>query len=407
VVIDRIRVSDRSTVAPWRGQLTENMGSSSDGLEVGTSGGISTLQSFSAIVVAMSMRERQRPPGREAGPEGSEVPAHRRHVVAAIAGPEVAGFELGLATEVFGLDRSELVDPWYEFRLVATGDEPIRVIDGGYTITTPWRLDDLTDADTIVIPMWQYDAGSAPAAVLEPLRAAHRRGARLLSVCSGAFLLAEAGLLDGRPATTHWMFSDELARRYPAVDVDRDVLYVDAGDGIYTSAGTAAGIDLCLHIVRLDHGAEVANAVARRMVVAAHRDGGQAQFVAVPVPDEPDDDTLSPTLDWALEHLDEPLSVEHLARRALMSPRTFARRFRAATGTTPLQWLLRQRIALAQRLLETTQLPVEIIATRCGFGSATALRVHFRRATGTTPLAYRRTFRRDDGAALAGEELVS
>jgi AraC family transcriptional regulator, transcriptional activator FtrA len=215
-------------------------------------------------------------------------------------------------------------------------------------------------------------------------------------VCSGAFLLAEAGLLAGRAATTHWMYADELARRSPDVDVDAEVLYVDGGDGIYTSAGTAAGIDLCLHIVRLDHGAEVANAVARRMVVAAHRDGGQAQFVAVPVPDEPDDDTLSPTLDWALEHLDEPLSVEDLARRALMSPRTFARRFRSATGTTPLQWLLRQRIALGQRLLETTELPVEHIAGRCGFGSATALRVHFRRATGTTPLLYRRAFRLDD-----------
>jgi transcriptional regulator GlxA family with amidase domain len=231
--------------------------------------------------------------------------------------------------------------------------------------------------------------------VVEALRAAHERGARLLSVCSGAFLLAEAGLLDGRRATTHWMYTDLLASRYPAIDVDPDVLYVDGGDGIYTSAGTAAGIDLCLHIVRLDHGAEVANAVARRMVVPAHRDGGQSQFVAAPVPADAGDDNLAPILDWAVAHLDEPLTVEDLARRALMSPRTFARRFRAATGTTPLQWLLRQRISHAQQLLEVTELPVELVATQCGFGSATALRIHFRRLTGTTPVLYRRTFRRE------------
>ena len=351
----------------------------------------------------MSHRERRsRSRREEAG-----FPTRRRHVVAAVVGTQVAGFELGVATEIFGLDRSELVDPWYEFRLVASmGDAPVHVTDGGYTISTPWRLDDLAAADTIVVPAWRFHAERAPAALLDALRDAHRHGARLLSVCSGAFLLAEAGLLDGRAATTHWMYTDELAARYPAIDVDPDVLYVDAGDGIFTSAGTAAGIDLCLHIVRIDHGAEVANAVARRMVVAAHRDGGQSQFVAVPVPAQPDDDTLAPTLDWALEHLDEPLAVDDLARRALMSPRTFARRFRAATGTTPLQWLLRQRIALAQRLLETTELPVEIIATRCGFGSATALRVHFRRSTGTTPLAYRRTFR-VDGTDADDEAMVS
>jgi AraC family transcriptional activator FtrA len=332
--------------------------------------------------------------------------APRPHLVCAVAGPEVAAFELGVAHEVFGLDRRELVDPWYAFRLVAVDDRPIEVTWGGYQITTPWRIDSLAEADTIVIPAWKAITEPAPPELLDALRAAHARGARLLSVCSGAFLLAEAGLLDGRPATTHWMYTDLLAERHPAVDVDPEVLYVDGGDGIFTSAGTAAGIDLCLHVVRTDHGAEVANAVARRMVVAAHRDGGQAQFVAVPVPTEPDDDTLSPTLDWALEHLDEPLSVEDLARRALMSPRTFARRFRSATGTTPLQWLLRQRIALSQRLLETTELPVEIIATRCGFGSATALRVHFRRATGTTPLLYRRTFRFDDDADGAAQELA-
>jgi transcriptional regulator GlxA family with amidase domain len=308
-----------------------------------------------------------------------------------VAGSRVAAFELGVAHEVFGLDRRELADPWYDFRVVAVGEHPIRVVDGDWTISTPHRLGALADADTIVIPAW--DSGqTADPALLDALRAAHARGARLLSVCSGAFLLAEAGLLDGRRATTHWMYAADLARRHPDVDVDPDVLYVDAGDGIYTSAGTAAGIDLCLHVVRLDHGAETANAVARRMVVPAHRDGGQSQFVAAPVPDSPEDDTLSVTLDWAIAHLDRPLTVEDLARRALLSPRTFARRFREATGTTPLQWLLRQRILHAQRLLETTELPVELVAGRSGFGSSTALRVHFRRATGTTPLAYRRAF---------------
>lgn len=329
----------------------------------------------------------------------------RRHIVAAVAGREVAAFELGVACEVFGLQRPELVDPWYDFRLVAAAGEPIVATDGGYSISTPWRLADLADVDTVIIPAWHHQTETPAPQLLDALRAVHARGGRILSVCSGAFLLAATGLLDGRRATTHWMHAAELARRFPDIDVDPGVLYVDAGDRLFTSAGTAAGIDLCLHIVRLDHGAEVANAVARRMVVPAHRDGGQAQFVAAPIPADPDDDTLSPTLDWALGHLDEPLTVEDLARRALMSPRTFARRFRAATGTTPLQWLLRQRILHAQRMLESTDLPVELIANRCGFGSATALRVHFRRSTGTTPVAYRRTFRGDDNGEAA--ELAS
>lgn len=315
--------------------------------------------------------------------------------MAAVAGPTVAAFELAVGHEVFGLDRSELVDPWYEFRVVAVNDEPIGIADGTWTISTPWRLADLATADTIYIPAWKDLVGEPSPEVLDALRSAHVRGARIVSVCSGAFLLAATGLLDGRAATTHWMYADAFARRFPRVALDPDVLYVEAGDGLYTSAGTAAGIDLCLHIVRLDHGAEVANAVARRMVVPAHRDGGQSQFVATPVPDEPDSaGALAPILDWAVAHLDQPLTVEGLARRALMSPRTFARRFRDTTGTTPLQWLLRQRILHAQQLLEATDLPVEIVASRCGFGSATALRVHFRRATGTTPQLYRRAFDR-------------
>src|SRR3954447_4595260 len=258
----------------------------------------------------------------------------KRHTVAAVVFPNMAPFELSVPCEVFGLDRSELVEPWYDFFVAVTCDEPVET-GVGFSITTPYRIADLARADTIIIPA-DYKKGDPPAELLDALRAAHRRGARLLSFCTGAFVLAAAGLLDGRPATTHWMHADELAERYPAIAVDPRVLYVDAGDGIYTSAGTAAGIDLCLHIVRLDHGAEVANAVARRMVVPPHRDGGQAQFVRESVVTDCDSDQLAATLDWAVEHLDEPLTVELLARRALMSPRTFARRFRSATGTTPL-----------------------------------------------------------------------
>jgi AraC family transcriptional activator FtrA len=318
--------------------------------------------------------------------------AGRPHTVVAVITHGVSPFELSVACEVFGLDRSELVDPWYRF-LVCAEDAPVRTKSGGgLTVDTPHRLDVIDDADTVVIPMWVAD--DVPSAVLvDALRAAHARGARIMSFCSGAFLLAHAGLLDGRRATTHWMYADRLVAEFPTVDVEPDVLYVADGT-ILTSAGTAAAIDLCLHVVRTDHGAEVANAVARRMVVPPHRDGGQAQFISAPVPAPSTiEDPFHTTLDWALEHLDEPLTVEVLARRAATSPRTFARRFVAVTGTTPLQWLLRQRVLLAQRLLETTEAPIERVATQCGFGTAAGLRVHFQRQVGTSPMAYRRTFR--------------
>jgi len=332
--------------------------------------------------------------------------APRRHVVAALVGPRVAAFELGVVHEVFGLDRSEYADPWYQFRVVAVNPGPISVTDGDWTVSTPWGLDDLDDVDTLVVPVWPHLAAPADPAILDKLRQVHARGGRLVSVCSGAFLLAQAGLLDGRRATTHWMYAEMLAATFPDVQVDPNVLFVDAGDRIYTSAGTAAGIDLCLHLVRLDHGAEVANALARRMVVPPQRSGGQAQFVDTPLPDVPNDDPIGRTLDWAVAHLDEPLTVEDMARQAMVSPRSFARRFRAATGTTPMQWLVRQRVLHAQRLLESTDLPVEIVAQRSGFGTATGLRTHFRRVAGTSPLAYRRTFRPADaesaGLASAG-----
>ena len=301
-------------------------------------------------------------------------------------------FELAVPCEVFGLDRSELVDPWYRHRVAIAVPGPHRSPEG-VVIDSPYGLDELADADTIVIPARSFE-GEPPVAVLEALREADARGARLLSMCTGAFVLAAAGVLDGKRATTHWMWAAELADRYPKVQVDPKVLYVDAGN-VMTSAGTAAGIDLMLHVVRLDHGAEVANAVARRMVVPPHRDGGQAQFVDLPMPERngDGDEPLAGVLGWMLEHVADDLSVEQLARRARTSPRTFARRFRAVTGTTPHQWLLSQRVLLAQRLLETTDEPVEWVAQRCGFASAAGLRQHFTRALSASPQAYRRAFR--------------
>lgn len=323
--------------------------------------------------------------------------ANHRKTVAAVVLNGVAPFELAVACEVFGIDRSDLGVPWYRFLVCAAEPTPIRT-SVGFTIDTPHGLEGLREADLIVVPPGHGENDTPPPALLEELRRANARGARIMSVCTGAFILAEAGLLDGRPATTHWAHSAELVARYPAIKVDPGVLYVDDGD-ILTSAGTAAGIDLCLHVVRQDHGAEVANGVARRMVVAPHRDGGQAQFVDQPVPDFPACDPFTETLVWVEQHLDEMISVEDLAARSAMSPRTFARRFRATTGTTPHQWLLRQRVLLAQRLLETTDLTVDLIASRCGLGTATNLRQHFQRLFRTTPNAYRRTFQTAEQAS--------
>jgi transcriptional regulator GlxA family with amidase domain len=325
----------------------------------------------------------------------------RPHKVATLVLDRVAVFEMAVPCEVFGIDRSELADPWYDFKVCAGDPPPLRT-EGGFSIDTPFGLDDVVKADTVVVPAAMRRGRTYPPAAIEALREAHRRGARILSLCTGAFMLAEAGLLDGRRATTHWMHTAELAAEFPAVNVDPRVLYIDEGD-VMTSAGTSAGIDLCLHVVRLDHGAEVANAVARRMVIPPHRDGGQAQYVELPVAPSSDDgsDPVGRVLGWMLEHLDEPLSVEDLARRAHVSPRTFARRFRAVTGTTPHQWLLSQRVLLAQRLLETSDESVEWVAWRCGMGTAANLRQHFQRVMGTSPLSYRRTFRGVEDEATA------
>jgi len=310
--------------------------------------------------------------------------------VAAVIADGVSPFEFAVACEVFGYDRSELGVPWYRFVVCAATPPPVRT-EVGFLIDTPYGLERLSRAATIVVPPMPT-ATAPPEALLAALRRAHRRGARLISVCTGAFILASAGLLDGRRATTHWRHADEFAARFPEVKLDRSVLYVDEGD-ILTSAGTAASIDLCLYVVRQDFGAEVANHVARRMVVPPHRDGGQSQFVEEPVPDTGGTDLFAETLVWAQSHLDEPLSVEALARRAAMSPRTFARRFRQATGTTPYRWLLRQRVTLAQRLLETTDLSVDLVALHCGVGVADNLRERFQQTVGTSPSAYRRAFR--------------
>jgi transcriptional regulator GlxA family with amidase domain len=321
----------------------------------------------------------------------------KQHTVVALVAQDVAMFELGVATEVFGFPRPEILDPWYRFLLVSADEPPIRVGHTHFSLSGVLPLRHLEEADTVIIPAWSViDGRVACDEVLDALRAAHARGARILTVCSGAFLAAEAGILDGLSATTHWAYTAELAERYPKIDVEPGVLYVDAGQ-VKTSAGTAAGIDLCLHVVRLDHGAEVANKLARRMVVPPQRDGGQAQFADAPVPCCAEGDPLAEVLDWAVQHLDIDLTIERLAEQATMSPRTFARRFRAATGTTPLQWVLRQRVLLAQRLLETTDEPVERVAQRCGFGSAAVLREHFHRQVRTTPQAYRRTFREEAG----------
>ncbi len=314
-------------------------------------------------------------------------------------------FEFGTICEVFGVDRTDDGLPSYDFAVVAGEPAPVRAhID--FTIAPPSGLERLEEADLIALPAVGDErlarlaggpACDAPpefaAELLDALRRAVGRGARVLSVCSGAFILGEAGLLDGRRCTTHWRHAAELARRYPQAKVDPDVLYVD-DDPVISSAGTAAGIDACLYLVRKEQGSRVANGIARRMVVPPHRDGGQAQYVEQPIAPSCDG-SLRDLLEWLRANLGRPLTVRQLAARANMSERTFARRFVQDTGTTPQRWLIGQRILLAQQLLEETDETVDFIADRAGFGNATALRHHFRAWLGTTPNAYRRLFRGD------------
>ncbi|NJC69185.1 helix-turn-helix domain-containing protein [Planosporangium thailandense] len=310
--------------------------------------------------------------------------------VAVIVLDGVAPFELGVLCEVFGTDRTADGFPGYVFDTCSPDGAPVRT-PSGWLLTPTADLGPVDRADLVAVPAHPVGT-AAPPPVTAALRRAADRGAYVLSVCSGAFLLAEAGLLDGRRATTHWRFADELARRHPRARIDPNVLYV-AEDNILTSAGTAAGIDLCLHLVRQEHGAGVATALARRMVVPPHRDGGQAQYVEAPLPRTADAPTLEPLLSWLVTTLDADHTIESLAARAHMSTRTFARRFRAETGATPHDWLTTQRVLLARRLLEDTDLGVDAIATRAGFGTAAMLRHHFVRRVGATPQAYRTTFR--------------
>ncbi|MBQ1019222.1 helix-turn-helix domain-containing protein [Micromonospora sp. D93] len=308
-------------------------------------------------------------------------------VVAIAATDGMLHFELALACEVFARDPSGLADPWYDVVVCGTG--PVRI--GRFLVEPDDGLDRLSRADAVIIPSIEDVDVDVPPDLLDAVRAAHRAGARMVSLCTGAFVLAGAGVLDGLRATTHWAHTEALAARYPRVRVDPDVLYVDNGT-VLASAGKAAAIDLCLHLIRRDHGSTVANAVARRLVVPPHRAGGQAQYVTTPVPAR-DDHPLATLFPWVLARLDRPLTVEDLARQANMSSRNLARHFRSATGSTPLLWLSTQRIRRAQELLENSDDSIDAIAEAAGMGTATTLRRHFHRTVGVAPDAYRRTFR--------------
>ena len=312
------------------------------------------------------------------------------HRVVALVFDGLAPFELGVVVEVFGLSRPELdVQDWYE--LVVCAPEPGRLeAVGGIGLVAEHGLEALERAETIIVPAWPRIGEPVPTATLDALRRAHVRGARLVSICSGAFVLAATGLLDGEEAATHWRYADALRRLHPRVVVNERVLYV-GHDRLWTSAGSAAGIDLCLHLVRSDHGSAIANQVARRLVVAAHRDGGQAQFIEQPVA-AVGDDRLDQAMQWAMGHLGERISVAQMAAHAFMSPRNFSRRFRTATGTSPREWLLDRRIQAALPLLEDGALPVESVGQAVGFGPP-AFRRQFRRALGISPAEYRRAFR--------------
>jgi transcriptional regulator GlxA family with amidase domain len=324
--------------------------------------------------------------------------AARGATIAVIAFDGISPFHLSVPCLVFGEYSGGFGLPDFKVLVCAAesglerGPESGRLrTSAGFDIATRHGLNALRRADIIIVPSWHGDCRPAPRALLDGLRKAHQRGARIVGLCLGAFPLAEAGLLDGKTATTHWSFAQVLAERYPEVQVDRDVLYVDAGD-VLTSAGVAAGLDCCLHLLRQMCGAEAANRVARRLVIAPHRQGGQAQFIEQPLPESKNDDRLSKVLEWAARHLDQPHSIDTLAKRAAMSRRSFTRHFRQTIGTTVLQWLLNQRLARAQRMLETGDKAIEVVAQEAGFGSALSLRQHFRTAFNTSPSDYRRQF---------------
>ncbi|PWK72999.1 transcriptional regulator GlxA family with amidase domain [Streptomyces sp. CG 926] len=308
--------------------------------------------------------------------------------VALAAAGHMLHFELAVAYEIFGNPPLDAPQGWYDVLLCGPG--PVRV--GPFTVEPDHGLERLVRADTVIVPACADVDEPPPPELVEAVRAAHAAGARVASLCTGAFVLGAAGLLDGRRATTHWAHTAELSARHPRAEVDADVLYTDNGS-VLTAAGKAAAVDLCLHLIHLDHGAAVANSIARRLVMAPHRTGGQAQFVTTPVQATGGDHQLTDLLAWAQQRLDRPLTVTDMARRAGTSPRHLGRRFRAVTGQTPLQWLLTQRVRRAQELLEATDETIEVVAVATGMGTATTLRRQFKRVVGVPPDTYRRTFR--------------
>ncbi|MDB5578305.1 MAG: transcriptional regulator FtrA [Bradyrhizobium sp.] len=314
------------------------------------------------------------------------------HKVAIVASDGLGVFEFGIALEVFGLPRPEMGPGWYRTIVVAGQPGPLRAL-GQIVIQTSDSLEALLDAETIVVPSWRSPAEPVPKPLVATLREAHARGARLVSICSGAFVLAATGALAGRRAVTHWRHAQALANAYPDITVQPDVLYVDEGD-VLTSAGGAAGIDLCLHIVRKDFGAAAANQVARRLIVPPHREGGQAQYIERPISHSYEGGRLGPLLDQVRQRLDEEISVSALAREVGMSDRTFLRKFVAATGMAPTDWLMSERLYRARELLEGTDLSIERVAETSGFGSAATLRHHFRNRLDSSPASYRRQFSR-------------
>ena len=323
----------------------------------------------------------------------------KNHLVVALAYDQLCLFEFGCTVEFFALERPELGVPWYDFAVCAAQPGPLRVA-GGLTLLAPLSLEALDRADTIMLPGWRDADEVPPAAVLDKIRAAWQRGARLCSICSGVFILAAAGVLDGKRATTHWRYAQRLAQRYPAITVEADALYVDEGR-IITSAGSAAGLDMLLHLVRRDHGARIGNLVAQRLVVAPHRDGGQAQFVPRPMGVHVGQQAgrLARLMDWLRAHPALPHTLASMAQRAAMSPRTLQRQFLAQSGLGPIDWLIRERVAIARDLLEEPATPMAQVAELAGFGSEESLRRHFRRLVLTSPGAYRRRF----SHGLAGE----
>jgi AraC family transcriptional activator FtrA len=316
----------------------------------------------------------------------------KKHLVVALAYDRLCTFEFGCTVELFALERPELDVAWYDFAVCAVEPGTVRAA-GGIVVQAPYTPELLALADTIVIPGWRDADELPPPALLDWIRAAHRRGARLCSICSGVFVLAAAGVLDGQRATTHWRYAERLAERYPQIDVQPDHLYVDNGQ-VITAAGSAAGLDMLLHVVRRDYGARVGNLVAQRLVVAPHREGGQAQFLPRPMaqPFNQQQGRLSSLMDWLRSHPGQAHTVASMAARAAMSPRTLQRQFQQATGLGPVAWLIRERVAIVKDLLEVPDVPLAQIAERAGFASEESLRHHFRRLASTSPAAYRRRF---------------